>query len=75
LHLVCICKWDVFREKGTLETELEIHVRGFKKGGDNCENICVALRGIVESGSVDQNDRMSIQVKSASNVNLLRAGF
>jgi hypothetical protein len=49
------------------EIECELHVQGFKEGCDYVEDICLARCGIVESGSVDQNDAMSIQVKSASN--------
>jgi len=42
---------------------LEIHSRGCKEGCDHFEDICVAPRGIVESGCIDQNDTTTVQIE------------
>jgi hypothetical protein len=55
------------------KTEPDLHARGFKEGCDHLENICVAPRGIVESRSVDQNDRMSVQIERVCYLHRIRA--
>jgi hypothetical protein len=51
-----------------LETEAKLHIRCFKEECNDFENICVALCGIVEPGSVNQNDTMSIQMEGAGSL-------
>ena len=49
---------------GFLLSELfELHSPGCKKSGDHIENICLALRGVVESRRIDQDDTTAIQIK------------
>ena len=54
-------------------TELEFHLRGFKEGCDHFENICVAQRGIVESGCINQNDTATVQIESTPRLHHVRA--
>jgi hypothetical protein len=73
-----VSTWGIFHEKGRFsvfffKTEPDLHARGFKEGCDHLENMCVAPRGIVESRSVDQNDRMSVQIERVCNLHRIRA--
>ena len=49
---------------GSLLSELfELHSRGCKESGDHIENICLALRGVIESWRINQYDTTAIQIK------------
>jgi len=45
---------------GFFGTEFEFHLRGFEEGCDHFENICVAQRGIVKSGCINQDDTTTV---------------
>ena len=55
--------------------EVELHAQGFKTGCNNFENICVAQCGIVEPGSVDQNDTMFAHKERLGALDLVRARY
>ena len=54
---------------------IHVYLRGFEESRDHVKNVDVAPHGVVESGSIDQNDPASVQIEGPSRLYGVRAGF
>jgi len=67
----------ILRKNGVADiyfgNKFEFHLRGCEEGCDHLKNICVASRGIVESGCINQNDTTAVQIESTPKLYHVRA--
>jgi hypothetical protein len=53
----------------------DLNLRGFKKDGDHFEHIRIAQRGVIEPGSIDQDDSAAIDIETACDLHGIGTGL